>query len=610
VTPNGATTLVHLVGFLAGVALYAMLAVMTVRSDDRIPFVTAILGLVWNSVALVIYGLHDFGLPAPIPHLWPWIVALAFSAVGFLPAVVVHSAVQAAGRRPGAALLIRAAYTLSAVAATLQFIDAGRGGMLPSRTALRTLTIGYAILIGALALYSRRQPGWRRALTAAALAAFAVMALHLSQHAPGSDTWVTELVGHHASLPLALVILYQDYRFAFADLFLKRALTLVALLLLTVGLYQFVAAPLLIPHLAQPGAVAALLGLWTLTALAYPRLRRAIHGGVDRLILRRVDYRRLRDAVSAQVAALETEPGILDGACEMLGAALTAARVTWSTEHPTDAYAATVRVPTTDAPVYTIAIGGLTAGRRLLSDDFAMLDGVALIVARRLDAIRVAHERYGRDLREREILQLATEAQLTALRAQLNPHFLFNALTTIGHLMEAAPHRALETLFQLTSLLRAVLTRSDTALATLGDEIEIVGAYLSIERARFEERLAVTIDVPPALLSLPLPPLLIQPLVENAIKHGISPRKLGGRVVVTARASIDDLTLSVIDTGVGVTPAELARRRGHGIGLSNVEARLEHYYGPAATLTVRSAPGTGTTVEVRVPITAPALVNR
>ena len=620
-TPNDTTTLVHLVGFLAGVALYAMLAVMTVRvggrsGADRIPLATALLGLVWNSVALVIYGLHDFGLPAPVPLLWPWIVALAFSAVGFLPAVVVHSAVQSAGPRRGAAaaFLVRAAYSLSAVAATLQFIDAARGAILPSRPALRILTVGYAVLIGALALYSRRQPGWRRALTAAALAAFAVMALHLSQHAPGSDSWATELLGHHASLPLAVVILYQDYRFAFADLFLKRALTLIALLCLTVGLYQFVAAPLILPHLqhgpAQPGAVAALLGLWALTALAYPRLRAAINGLVDRSILRRVNYRRLRDAVATRVAELDSEPEILDDVCQTLTAALTADRVTWTAGQPPDSAATTVRVHTTDVPHYTITIGALTAGRRLLSDDLAMLDAVALNVARRIDAIRVAHERYGRDLREREILQLATEAQLTALRAQLNPHFLFNALTTIGHLMEAAPDRALQTLFRLTSLLRAVLTRSDAALATLGDEIEIIDSYLSIERARFEERLAVTIDVPPQLLALPLPPLLVQPLVENAIKHGISPRKLGGRVVVTARTSGDDLTLSVIDTGIGVTANELAARRTRGIGLANVEARLGHYYGTAATLTVRSAPGVGTTVELRVPITAPALVHR
>src|SRR5580704_5388557 len=152
-TPNDTTTLVHLVGFLAGVALYAMLAVMTVRAGrragaDRIPLATALLGLVWNSVALVIYGLHDFGLPAPIPHAWPWVVALAFGAVGFLPAVVVHSAVQSAGRRRGGAALVASAYSLSTVAGALQLIDAERGGALPSRAALVTLTVGYAILIG------------------------------------------------------------------------------------------------------------------------------------------------------------------------------------------------------------------------------------------------------------------------------------------------------------------------------------------------------------------------------------------------------------------------------------------------------------------------------
>jgi two-component system, LytTR family, sensor kinase len=603
--PTDTTTLVHLVGFLAGVVLYAMLAVMTVRGGrrsggDRIALATAALGLAWNSVALVIYGLHDFGVPAPIPHAWPWVVALAFVAVGFLPAVVVHSAVQSAGRRAGGQALVAAAYSLSAAAGALQLIDAERGGSLPSRAALVTLTAGYAMLIGALALYARRQPGWRRALSAVALAAFAVMALHLSQHA-GSDSWPVELVGHHASLPLALVILYQDYRFALADLFLKRALTLVALLAITLCLYRVAVAPYIS---AAPGAVAVLLGLWVTTALAYPRLRRLIHGGVDRLILRRADYGQLRADITARAAALDSEPEILDAVCDALRDALTARRVSWTGTALSDGTkegGAAIRVPTTDEPVYTIEIGSLAAGRRFLSDDLALLDAVGLIVARRIDAVRVARERFGRDLREREILQLATEAQLTALRAQINPHFLFNALTTIGYLMEAAPQRALETLFRLTGLLRAVLKRSDGALATLGDELEIIRAYLGIEGVRFEERLAVTIDVAPELSTLPLPPLLLQPLVENAIKHGITPQKDGGRVVVAARRDGAALVITVLDSGVGVAASDLARRRARGLGLTNVEARLAHYYGDAASFTIRSAPGVGTTVEVRVP---------
>jgi two-component system, LytTR family, sensor kinase len=643
-TPNDTTTLVHLVGFLAGVALYAMLGVMTVRgrsmaesplSDaraDRIPLATAVLGLVWNSVALIIYGFHDLGLPAPLPHAWPWIVALAFSALGFLPAVVVHSAVQSAGRRVGGRSLVASAYALSAVAAILQLIDAGRGLPLPSRAALVTLTVGYGILIGALVVYSRRQPGWRRALSAVALAAFAVMALHLSQHTDSADSWPTELVGHHASLPLALVILYQDYRFALADLFLKRALTLVALLCVTLGLYRGIAAPFIIPHLGPgslaPGAVGALLGLWVLTALTYPLLRRTVDAAVDHLILRRADYRRLRASISSRVANLETEPEILSAVCDALRTALTARRVTWmatadppaalsasaaytAVTSPDGGQGAVIWLPTTDTPTYIIEIASLAAGRRLLSDDLAMLDAVGLIVARRIDAIRVVRERYGRDLREREILQLATEAQLTALRAQLNPHFLFNALTTIGYLMQEAPQRALDTLFRLTNLLRAVLKRSDGELATLGDELEIVRSYLAIEAARFEDRLSVTIDVPNALLAAPVPPLLLQPLVENAIKHGISPRKAGGQVMITARLSdavpdgeTSQLVMTVIDTGVGASPIELARGRTAGIGLANIESRLGHYYGTAATCTVRSAPGVGTTVEIYLPIPA------
>jgi len=587
---------VTIVGFLAGVVLYAMLAVMTVRrhaAGDRIALATAALGLAWNSVALVIYGLQDLGLAAPLPRAWPWIVALAFCALGFLPAVVVHSAVQSTGRKKGGGALVSLAYGLSAVAGALQLIAAGRGEALPSRAALMTTSIGFSILIVLLAIFARREPGWRRALSAVALAAFAVMALHLSQHTSGTESWPTELLGHHASLPLALVILYQDYRFAFADLFLKRALTLVAVLGITVALYRIVIAP----HVTiDPPLLATMLGLWVATALAYPWLRRIIYGGVDRVILRRADYTRVRAEVAACISALDTEAQILDAACEILRLALTARQVTWSTDE------SLVRVPTTEEPAYGIEVEGLAAGRRLLSDDLAMLEAVALLVARRIDAVRVTRERYGRDLREREILQLATEAQLTALRAQLNPHFLFNALTTIGYLMEAAPQRALQTLFRLTGLLRAVLKRSDGELGTLADELEIIRSYLGVEAARFEERLSVTIDIPADLSPVPLPPLILQPLVENAIKHGITPQKEGGRLVLAARRDVATMVITILDTGAGVTAADLAQRRARGIGLSNVEARLAHYYGDAASVTVRSAPGVGTTVEVRVPI--------
>src|SRR3954469_21063734 len=161
-------------------------------------------------------------------------------------------------------------------------------------------------------------------------------------------------------------------------------------------------------------------------------------------------------------------------------------------------------VPTTDRPRYWILARGLRGGRRLLSDDIAMLESVAQLLARRIGAVRIEGERNERGVREQEIRRLASEAELRALRAQINPHFLFNALTTIGHLIEAAPDRAVATLLQLTELLRRVL-RSKGEMSTLGAELSFVTAYLDIEKARFEERLSVQIDVPAALHSAIIP---------------------------------------------------------------------------------------------------------
>jgi two-component system LytT family sensor kinase len=280
--------------------------------------------------------------------------------------------------------------------------------------------------------------------------------------------------------------------------------------------------------------------------------------------------------------------------------------------------AAAVLIPVAEAPRYALVIAELTGGRRLLSDDLLALESIAIVVARRIDAIRITRERYHRELREQEIAKLVTEAELRALRAQVNPHFLFNALTTLGYLIQTAPDRALETLLRLTSLLRGVL-RSEGEFATLGRELDIVEAYLEIEQARFEERLRIRIDVPPALRTIRVPALLLQPVVENAVKHGVAPLPQGGNVTIqgmlerTADGSFE-LSLTVTDTGSGVSAADLRRGRALGVGLSNVERRLQGQYGTDASLSIQSVPGTGTTVTIRLPAessrTADHLITR
>jgi sensor histidine kinase YesM len=262
-----------------------------------------------------------------------------------------------------------------------------------------------------------------------------------------------------------------------------------------------------------------------------------------------------------------------------------------------------ILIPTAEKPFYKIRLGNFVGGRRLLSDEIEMLESIALLAARRIDALRVSHERYEQEIREQQTSKLATEAELRALRAQLNPHFLFNALTTIGYLIQTAPDKAVDTLMRLTQLLRGVL-RSTGEFSTLGEELKLIESYLEIEHARFEERLRVKIEVSPELFRLKIPSLILQPLVENAVKHGISNAKKGGEVYLSARIDRQNLILEVADTGAGVSYENLMENRKRGVGLSNIEQRLYSYYKDAARFEIESEIGAGTNSRIVLPIDA------
>jgi two-component system LytT family sensor kinase len=613
--------LLNLVGLSTGVVLYAMLLAMVLRAargsrPDPLLVATSLLGLVWNLCALPAYELPKVGVAGSFPPL----LAIGFSALGFLPAVVVQSVLRGSHDRIDAwpkRLIAAVAYAVSGVAATLNVAAAWMGGPLPSPAGMRLLTYAFIALMMPLAAATRGQPGARRTLWAAALSIFAVSAMHLSQLHRGDASWPIELLGHHASLPLAFAILYQDFPFALADLFLKRALTLVALVgaailsVVAVGTIHSPDVPL-----RDPRDVGVLVTLWVATALLYPAIRRGIAWFVDHVVLDRPNYTELRATIGERVLGQQDIPSMLEDVCDQLAPALSARVVRWRADPAgarvgerhtlTAGMIAAVEIPVNEAPRFAIEIGDMIGGRRLLSDDHLALEAIAVIVGRRIDALRLAHERYDRQLREQEIGKLATEAELRALRAQINPHFLFNALTTIGYLIQTAPSRALATLLQLTSLLRSVLSSEDE-WTTLGRELDLVESYLHIERARFEERLRVSIDVPNALRRLRVPPLVLQPLVENAVKHGIGPQRRGGDVMVRARTErrLDGgsaLVLVVRDTGAGASPERIRRGREQGVGLANLERRLACQYGSAATIAVDSAPGTGTTVEIRLPL--------
>lgn len=599
IAPNAAEVL-NLVGFATGTALYAMLLALVMRDQpnarySRLPLATAVLGLLWNLGELAAYALPRLGMIEESFALW----AISFPALGLLAAVVVHSVAR---DLPGGRWLTGIAYGCSVVASLLQFDTIVTGRPESSSMAFLLLTLCYGLIIMVLGVMTRAQANGRRVLWVSALALFAVSASHLGRFHGGDNGWAVELIGHHAAIPLAFAILYQEYRFALADLFLKRALTLIAVVAIAFAGYSVVAA---LP--AGPLAAGVLMTLWVATSLVSPWLHGRVVSFVDQSLLGRVDYAALRASISQALQARNTVDDVLDVTCGSLAGALNAKRAWW-TGHidGDDSSSITLQaaVPTTDLPHFTMCIGELTPGRRLLSDDVALVDSAAVIAARRIDQIRLTHERYEAQLREEEMQKLTAEAELKALRAQINPHFLFNALTTIGYLIETAPPRALSTMMQLTALLRGVLKSAGT-FTTLAHELELVEHYLKIERERFEERLRVHVDVPAALRSLRIPALILQPLVENAIKHGVAPSKSGADVDVSAHLvephGSRRLELLVRNSGAGLGVVGWPGPGEH-LGLDNIRRRLAGHFGEEATLSLAAEPSGHTVAVITMPV--------
>lgn len=191
-------------------------------------------------------------------------------------------------------------------------------------------------------------------------------------------------------------------------------------------------------------------------------------------------------------------------------------------------------------------------------------------------------------------------AQLHALRSQLNPHFLFNALNSVVTLIGRDTQGAQRMIVRLSELLRATLAAGDGSEVQLRQELELVERYLDIERIRFGNRLSVTVDVPAELMSATVPALLLQPLVENAITHGISQISTTGVVSVRAWVEGRMLHLEVRDNGPG--PFVKAKRPGSGIGVSNLRARLERLYGGEQSIELLNAPGSGCIAAVTLPM--------
>ncbi|MEZ4698912.1 MAG: histidine kinase [Rhodothermales bacterium] len=248
-----------------------------------------------------------------------------------------------------------------------------------------------------------------------------------------------------------------------------------------------------------------------------------------------------------------------------------------------------------------LLIGGRARRRSVFNlEDLELLRGLSGQLALAIERLLLVE-------REKTLIRVSAEAELKALRAQINPHFLFNALNTIIALIEERPEEAEATVQHLASIFRHILNTSSRPYVTLDEERRLVNHYLSIEKARFGDQLDVHIDIPPQYGMHPVPAFALQTIVENAVKHGLEKKRGVGYLRIAGRQfGTDGVELVISDTGVGIedlfdATEEVSRAAFFGIGLQNIATRLEKLYGETDLLQIRSKPDSGTHVTLRLP---------
>jgi signal transduction histidine kinase len=221
---------------------------------------------------------------------------------------------------------------------------------------------------------------------------------------------------------------------------------------------------------------------------------------------------------------------------------------------------------------------------------------LSTIIFSREKEARAQTELAGERLRVERIERESALANLRALQAQIEPHFLFNTLANVTSLVDSDPAKAKHMLESFIRFLRSSLAATRLESTTLGEEAELIAAFLDVLKVRMGARLRYSVEVAPELTAFEIAPMLLQPVVENAIRHGLEPKVDGGEVAMRVRRVGDDVVIGIADTGVGFA----STTRG-GVGLTNLRDRLKLIYGERASLTVGENPGGGALVTVRIP---------
>ena len=419
---------------------------------------------------------------------------------------------------------------------------------------------------------------------------------------------------------LAGVIAYHTYRFPFVDIVIKRgAAVALAATLLTLW-YVWVLAPVGSKLPADPALLRPIAtGLLLLPIVGVlPGMCRWLNRSVDCAIFGRYDRAAAATELAAVFASASAEKELVSTTiatlCGQLGIssaeflardAQDATRQWTGFENPFkppersdgrrgDQIAAPVAAG--ELRFGTLVCGARISGLPYLSEDVHFMRWVG-------DSLGTALQRIEAQGREQQLRDMAIQAQITALRAQINPHFLFNALNAVASLIRIDPPKAEHTVERLATIFNYALGSSERSWMTLGEELNFIETYLQIEKTRFEEKLTFEIDCPRYLSGCLIPPMILQPLVENAIKHGIGKKLEGGRVGIEVRKKDDWIEIQIGDTGPGFKENA---RNGRGHGLRNVTERLAKTYEGRYRFNVASEAGSGCVITIELPAASAA----
>jgi two-component system LytT family sensor kinase len=422
------------------------------------------------------------------------------------------------------------------------------------------------------------------------------------------------LLAKEQGLTLLLIgSLFYFARFRAVDVFLKLSLRLfagVTLALVAAGLalgpMQTVANSSTAPVAFNVIGLTALIGL---VVLLIQRVSRTTDNFVERYIFRKPNYRQAAGELRERLALLESVTAVIAATEEFVGRTLGMLNVRI---HPSAGPAEGANAEDTlQAPIlvgnqsqYVLTVSSRSKQHIVMTVDVEFLRDVAVIVGRRLEALARERDRVERARREAQLVHQVVSAELRALRAQLNPHFLFNALNTIAALIPPEPEKAELMVVRLAKVFRHLLTHSEKSFSSLQEEIEFLRTYLEIEKVRFGARLTVEFDISEDAVTATVPSLILQPLVENALKHGLAAKRGDNQLIIRAGRIADALSLSVEDNGVGISEAiNAVRPEGtSGVGLRNIRERLRTIYGHRASLVLENIAQGGSRALVIIPV--------